>query len=269
MKFLYVDYNLWSERKGWSICLLDILIKIIMINTEKITYSDHSGMEFEGVLSYDDNFSGKRPAILVSHALSGLTDFEIEKTIKLAEMGYLSFALDMYGKENRPSSREEASQLMGKLNSDRTLLFQRITLAYERMKKFDQVDQNKTAAIGFCFGGKCVLDLARSGADIKGVVSFHGVYDEAPGSSHTPIKAAVLVQHGWDDPVSPPDKLMSLGKELTERKADWRILAYGHTGHAFTNPQANSPERGVFYKESSDRRSWIAMKEFFRELFGE
>ena len=124
-----------------------------------------------------------------------------------------------------------------------------------------------TFAIGFCFGGKCVLDLARSGADTRGVVSCHGLYDAPTDTGARPITAAILVLHGWDDPLAPPSRLVELGRELTHRGADWQLHAYGHTGHSFTNPKAQAPDQGLAYQPASDARAWQAMRGFFAELF--
>lgn len=236
------------------------------MQTKTITYS-HAAHTFEGVIAWDDQIEGKRPLVLVSHAYGGQAEFDVNKAKELAKMGYVGFALDMYGKGRRASSPEEAQALMAELTADRAMLLSRIKLALETGKGQDFVDPHKVAAIGFCFGGKCVLDLARSGEDIKGVVSFHGVYDK-PNISYTePIKASVLVLHGWEDPLATPDQTVELARELTERNADWNIHAYGHTGHAFTNPHAHAPERGMFFSEKSNRRSWKAMANFLAEVF--
>jgi dienelactone hydrolase len=239
-----------------------------MIKTEIIVYKEpESNDTFEGAISWDDKFIGKRPGVLVAHAFGGQSQFDIDKTIGLAKLGYVGFAIDMYGKGRRANSPDEADELMGELNNNRTLLLNRILLSLTTLQEYKQVDKTKIGAIGFCFGGKCVLDLARSGANVNGVVSYHGVYDKPNIEYSKPIQSSVLILHGWDDPLGTPEQTVELARELTERKADWQIHAYGHTGHAFTNPKAQLPEKGMFYQESANNRAWIAMANFFEELF--
>lgn len=236
-----------------------------MIKTETITYGDEN--TFEGTICYDDNTSDPKPGVLVVHMFRGHTEFEVNKAVELARLGYVGFAVDMYGKEHHGCSPEEARLLMSVLNNNRPLLLKRILLALETLKNHMQVDKTKLGAIGFCFGGKCVLDLARSGANVRGVASFHGVYDQPTAKNDLPIKSSILVLHGWEDPLNPPQQTVELAQELTECKADWQFFSFGNTGHSFTNPAANSPEQGLIYNELSDKRSWLAMKNFFEEVF--
>lgn len=240
-----------------------------MIKSDKLIYRDsNSGDVFEGVCCWDDQMKGSKPGILVAHTFKGQSGFEIEKAKELAKLGYVAFALDMYGQGKRATEKEEADALMQPFLDDRSKLLRNIQLAYEVLKNHEQVDSLKVGGIGFCFGGKCMLDLARAGADIAGVVSFHGIYDQ-PGLAHSgDMSASVLVLHGWEDPLADPQSTVDLGNELTERKADWQILAFGHTGHAFTNPAAKFPEVGMYYQEASNRRAWQAMINFFEEIFG-
>lgn len=238
-----------------------------MIKTETIIYKDSLGAEFEGTISWDDSHQQKRPGILVVHTFRGQVEFETNKAIELAKLGYVGFAIDLYGKGKRAKVKEEADALMKEMNDNRPLLLKRVLLGLTELQTHPIVDETKIGAIGFCFGGKTVLDLARSATDIKGVVSFHGVYDH-PGIINTqPIKASVLVLHGWEDPLAKPEQTVALAQELTERQADWQILAFGHTGHAFTNPQANFRDQGMFYQANADKRSWKAMVNFFEEKF--
>ena len=237
-----------------------------MIQSEKIEYF-LDGDAFEGVLCWDDSIKTKRPGVLVSHAWFGQSDFEVGKAKDLAKMGYAALALDMYGKGRRAADADEASQLMHECVDDRLLLRSRITNALDVIKAQELVDENQIGAIGFCFGGRCVLDLARTGIDIKGVASFHGIYDAPDIAYGESIKASVLVLHGWDDPLATPEQTIALGRELTERNADWQILAMGHTGHAFTNPHAADPASGMAYQPKSNDRAWLSMTHFFEELF--
>lgn len=238
-----------------------------MIQTETLDYSG-TGETFRGVFAWEDEVKGNRPAVLIAHTFYGQTKFETDKAVELAKLGYLGFAVDLYGKNKRAKSPEEAHNFVNELNNDRSLLLDRMQLSYETLKQHQLCDPAQVGGIGFCFGGKCVLDLARSGAGLKGIVTFHGVYDQPEINQHKPMKASVLILHGWDDPLSPPEKVVELAKELDERKADWTITSYGHTGHAFTNPKANAPERGVFYNEKSSDRAWQSMVDFLREVFG-
>jgi dienelactone hydrolase len=157
---------------------------------------------------------------------------------------------------------------MDMLNADRPLQRDRLHAVLALLKAAPQVDSARTAAIGFCFGGKCALDLARSGADLLGVVSFHGVYDRPPYKNVMPIRPKLLVLHGWRDPIAPPDATVALGEELSRGGADWQIHMYGEAGHGFADPAANAPERGVVYEPKADRRSWQAMEDFLTEIFG-
>lgn len=235
------------------------------IETRVIEY-DATGGTFQGVIALDTAVSGPRPGILVTPNFMGQAEFDVERAQRFAAMGYVGFAIDMYGKGRRGTDMDSAMALMNETAADRSILQARINAALAVLKGQDEVDPAKTGAIGFCFGGKCVLDLARSGADVGGVVSFHGLYD-APPFANAPMTAKVLVCHGWDDPLCPPDATVGLAKELTTAGVDWQIHSYGHTGHAFTAPGANMPEAGMAYKESSDRRSWKAMCDFFAEIF--
>ena len=234
------------------------------MQTERIENSDN-GVVLEAHVAYPD-MEGKRPVVLVSHAWAGRDSFEDNKAEALAELGYVGFALDLYGKGVLGSSVEENSALMSPFLEDRALLRRRITTALNKACKLERVDPSAVGAIGFCFGGLCVLDLARSGADVKGVVSFHGLFNISENSANEPIKAKVLALHGQDDPMVPPEMVAALQKELTHAGVDWQIHAYGNTLHAFTNPQANDPGMGTLYNADADKRSWIAMKNFLEEV---
>lgn len=237
-----------------------------MIKTETINYHD-SETDFQGTICYDDEIAATKPGVLVAPTIRGHTDFEVGKAVELAKLGYVGFVVDMYGKDTRTEDPEKNRAMMNELNSDRSLLLKRILLALETLKNYEQVDKNKLGGIGFCFGGKCVLDLVRANAEIRGVVSFHGVYDKPPMINDSPIKSSVLILHGWDDPLGKPPQLVELAEELTARKTDWQILSYGNTGHSFTYPKANMPEQGLIYNELSNQRAWLAMESFFAEIF--
>jgi len=222
----------------------------------------------EGFFAYDDTVEGRRPAVMINHAWAGRNKFVEDKALKLAELGYFAFAVDMYGKGVLGLNNDESAQLMQPFIDDRNLVLQRMQAALYAVKLLPWVDDKSIAAIGFCFGGLCVLDLARSNADIKGVVSFHGLLMPPQITpENQEIKAKVLVLNGADDPMVSSDQLISLQQELTLADADWQVHTYGHTMHAFTNPVANDPDFGTVYQSSSDKRSWQAMKSFLVEIF--
>ena len=234
---------------------------------ERLVEYQHNGTTLEGLLAYDDSTAGPRPGILVSHAWGGRGEFECNKARALAELGYAGFALDLYGKGVLGSNPEENTKLMTPFLEDRSLLQARLTLALETMQSQEEVDNRHCAAIGFCFGGLCVLDLARIGTDIRGVISFHGLFTPPGNTEGTKIKARVLALHGNEDPMVPVDAVTALENELTAAGADWQIHVYGNTKHAFTNPEANMPDMGLLYNADADRRSWQTMRNFLEELF--
>lgn len=238
-----------------------------MIKTQKIEYKDDN-VVLEGFYAYDDKITEKRPAILVAHDWSGKGEFACKKAEKLAELGYVGFALDMYGKGIVGHTKEEKTALITPLLQNRANLQKRIIAAFDTVKKLDTVSTSNIGAIGFCFGGLCVLDLARSGRDVKGVVSFHGLLHAPENMPDNHISAKVLVLHGFNDPMVTPDQVIAFGHEMTHAKVDWQLDIYGNAMHAFTNPQANDPSFGTVYDKNADARSWIAMKEFFKEVFG-
>ena len=236
------------------------------IQTRLVEYED-KGTALEGLLAWDDAKTSPQPGVLVAHAWAGRSHLEDRKACELAELGYVGFALDLYGKGLLGTSTEENAALMQPFLDDREMLQRRLLTSLATMREQAEVDSGQTAAIGFCFGGLCVLDIARSGEDVAGVVSFHGLFAAPDNTSGNTIQAKVLVEHGWDDPMATPDQVLALGEELTAMGADWQIHAYGNTMHAFTNPNANDPAFGTVYSEQADRRSWKEMQSFLSELF--
>ena len=236
------------------------------IQTRLVEYS-LDNVVLEGLLAWDDQVLGPRPAVAVSHTWAGRGPFEESKAVELAKMGYVGFAIDMYGKGILGDTPEENAALMSPLMQDRALLRQRITAAVSVLGEQAEVDAANIAAMGYCFGGLCVLDLARSGSKVKGVVSFHGLFSPPENTDTNSITAKVLCLHGYDDPMAEPEAMMALAAELSAAGADWQIHAYGNTVHAFTNPAANSPEMGAVYSESADRRSREALLNFLQEIF--
>lgn len=236
------------------------------IQNRLIDYKD-GDVVLEGMLAWDDALPDPRPGVLVSHAWGGRGDFEDGKVNELAGLGYAAFALDLYGKGVRGTGPEENAALMQPFLDDRTMLQNRLLVSLDAMRAQEQVDAARVAAIGFCFGGLCVLDIARTGADLAGVVSFHGLFGAPGNTAGNKARARVLALHGWDDPMARPDDAVALAKELTAMDADWQIHAYGNTMHAFTNPDANDKQMGTVYDATADRRSWTAMQNFLEELF--
>lgn len=237
------------------------------IQTRPIEYTDDT-TTLEGFLAWDDSHTSPRPAVAIAHTWCGRDEFVCNKAKSLAELGYVGFAMDLYGKGVRGHSVEENSALMTPFIKNRALLQRRMNLSISAMQKQNEVDPEKTAAMGFCFGGLCVLDLARSGSDVKGVVSFHGLLTPADNLKEQKISARVLVLHGFDDPMAPPQTILDFGREMTQAGADWQLHAYGNTRHAFTNPAANDQKLGTVYNRTADQRSWITMRNFLNELFG-
>ena len=237
------------------------------IKTEVVEYNQ-GDTTLEGLLAYDDAVQGKRPAILVAHTWTGVSDFIRTRSTELAKMGYVVFAPDIYGKGVRPKPPVETRQEMGKYTGNRPLLRSRVQAGLDVLRANPMTDTGKVLAIGFCFGGTTVLELARTGADVLGVVSFHG----GPLDSPTPddarnIKGRVLVLHGADDPNVPASQVTAFEKEMRDAKVDWQLVAYGNTVHSFTDPAAgNDNSKGAAYNEKADKRSWIAMQDFFKEI---
>ena len=235
------------------------------ITSESFEYTDGT-TTFEGYVARPDAPGEPRPGVLIAHAWGGCGAEEKRRAGMLAELGYVAFAVDLYGKGRRGSTTEENAALMQTLLDQRTLIPERMQLALKELRAMDGVDAGRTGAIGLCFGGLCALDLARSGADVAGVVSVHGLFMPPPGKQATAIKSSVLALHGWDDPMVPPDQVAALALELTEAGADWQLHAYGNTRHAFSNPGANNPEMGTVYNADADRRAWNAVRYFLAEV---
>lgn len=226
----------------------------------------HDNQELHGFLAYDDSIKTPRPAVLVAHDWTGRNEFACQKARMLAEMGYIGFALDMYGQAQLGNSTEEKMVLMSPLAHDRYLLQQRVGAAFDAVKAMPEVDSQRIAIIGFCFGGLCALDLARSGANIKGAVSFHGLLTKPDLQQSEPIKAKVLALHGYDDPMVRPEQVSVFCDEMTQAKVDWQVQMYGHVQHSFTNPQSHDTKLGLIYDPLAAQRSWQAMTYFLQEI---
>lgn len=237
------------------------------IKTEVVTYKEGKTI-CEGYLAYDDAVRGKRPGVLVVHEWMGLNDYAERRAREVAALGYVAFAADIYGKGVRATTMDEAGKLSGIYKGDRKLFRARVNAALDTLKKNPLVDTTKLAAIGYCFGGTAVLELARSGADVKGVVSFHGGLDTPTPEDAKNIKGKVLVLHGADDPFVKREAVLALEDEMKNANVDWQVNLYSHAEHGFTDPgHGNDPSKGMAYNEEADHRSWNDMKNFFIEIF--
>ncbi|WP_394647294.1 dienelactone hydrolase family protein [uncultured Sphingomonas sp.] len=237
-----------------------------MTMTRRTIVHDGPGGPFEGVFAWDAAQRGARPGVLVIPNVLGQKEADNQKAEALAALGYAAFACDVFGQGKRTQRGEGASRYMDELNADRALLRERLRAALNALTAQPEVDRERVAAIGFCFGGKCVLDMARAGLPFRGGVSFHGVYDRPDIPSAT-ITASLLICHGWDDPLGPPEAVVALGQELTAAGADWQLHAYGGAGHGFTDRTLSEGTGGFGYDARADRRSWEAMRNFLQELF--
>jgi dienelactone hydrolase len=209
--------------------------------------------------------AGPHPAVLIAPTVRGPMPLEHAKADALAGEGYLAIVLDHYGKSERDLG-DRARELMNGLLGDRALLRERLLAHLALARGLEGVDRSRIAIVGYCFGGLCALDLARTGTDaIRGAVSIHGIFPPPELGPQPPIAAKVLVLHGWDDPLATPDSVLGLTKELTDAGADWQLHAYGHTVHGFTNPEAAVPGR-VVYNADADRRANAALSTFLDEV---
>jgi dienelactone hydrolase len=236
------------------------------IVTQDVEYKDGDTVLL-GYLAYDDTLN-KAPGVLIAHQWMGLTDYEKGRARQLAGLGYVALAADIYGKGVDASTREAAGKQAGRYKGDRMLLRSRMKAGLKTLKAQKAVDEGRTAAIGYCFGGTAALELARSGAATKGVVSFHGGLSNPHPADAKKIKAKVLVLHGAIDPNVPRNEVAAFEDEMNAAKADWQLTSYAGAVHAFTQPMAgNDPSKGADYNEKADKRSWTAMKSFFDEIF--
>ncbi len=226
----------------------------------------HGEKRLEGYVAYDESHLLPRPAVLVIHDWSGRNAFACQQADLLADLGYVGFAVDMYGEGRTGQTVEEKTALMQEVASDRLFLRDRIRAALDAVKALDQVDAQRVAAIGFCFGGLCALDLARSGASVRGVVSFHGLLDKPETIPNQPIQAKILALHGYDDPMVKPHQVNEFCQEMTAAGVDWQVHMYGHTKHAFTNPLANDAALGLIFNTCASRRAFQSMTHFLQEI---
>ncbi len=246
--------------------LVSFQVQAKLIKTE-VAYTDGDA-KLKGYLVYDDVTQHARPGVLVVHNWMGLSDQTKANADKLAFMGYVAFAADIYGEGVRPKDSDEAGKLAGQYKTDRKTYRSRLNAALDQLKSQKNVNTSKLAAIGYCFGGTGVIELARSGANVKGIVSFHGGLDSPTPDDGKNIKAKVLALHGADDPFEKREDLDAFENEMRKFKVDWQLVKYGNAVHSFTDPTAGKDNsKGAAYNELADHRSWQDMKNFFGEIF--
>jgi dienelactone hydrolase len=247
--------------------LLTFSVAQAKITTKAVEYKEGDAV-LEGLVAYDDQSKSPRPGIVVIHNWKGISDETKNRIKMLAGLGYTAFAADIYGKGIRPKDPTEAREQATKYKSDIPLLRKRAQAALEALKKQPGVNRNKMAAMGYCFGGSAALELARSGAPLNGVVSFHGGLGADSPADAKNIKGKVLALHGADDPNIPATEVQAFEKEMRDAGVDWQLVAYGNSVHCFTERSAgHDNSKGCAYNEAADKRSWLAMQNFFKEVF--
>jgi dienelactone hydrolase len=237
------------------------------IHRETISYS-YNGTEYEGTLTWNAGTSGRKPGVLIAHAWMGLDAYAKRRAMQIARLGYAAFALDMYGGGKNAENTDEAGKLITALRSDRKEMRARAQAGLKVLREQRIVESRNLAAIGYCFGGCTVLELARDGADLRGVVSFHGLLDKGDAPTAKPMPARVLALHGHEDPLVPPEQVAAFQKEMTDAEADWQLVTFGGAVHAFTNSDAGSDKStGLAYDPAADERSWQMMRAFLEKIF--
>lgn len=234
-----------------------------MLQITILPYQDEE-IQLEGFLAY--TIKEKRPLVILCHAWQGRDDFICEKAKEVAEMGYVGFTLDVYGKGVLGNSKEASIALKKPFLEDRYLLQKRLLQGYRKACDLPYVDTTRIVVLGFGFGGLCALDLARSGVDIKGVISIYGHFDPPKNCPQHAIKAKILVLHGYNDPISSMKELNLFQQELNYDKVDWQSHVYGNTFHAFASPTAHDPLNGILYNPLSAQRAWDEVKSFLAKI---
>jgi dienelactone hydrolase len=238
-----------------------------MIESRSVDYV--SGREkMEGYVAYQPALSSVRPGVLIVHQWAGLTEYEMMRARQLAELGYVAFCVDIYGKGVRPEAMADRGKQAGFYKGNRPLFRERLASGLKELTSMVNVDKNQIAVIGYCFGGTGALELARAGADVKGAVSFHGGLDNPTPENAKNIKAKVLVLHGADDPFVPKAQVDAFKAEMKAAKKPFEFVAYPGAVHSFTHKDAgNDPKTGAAYNEEADKKSWAAMLKLFNKIF--
>lgn len=238
-----------------------------MIISETIDY-ELEGKPHQGLLVYDGDRGEAGPTVLAFHAWDGRTEAHDHFAYRLAALGWTAFSVDLYGKGVVGTTTEECQALMNPLVGDRARLRAKLLGALQAVARLPRVDASRMAAIGFCFGGLCVLDLARAGAPLRGVASFHGLFTPSGLPTVTPICPKVIAFHGWADPMATPSDVVAFGEEFTAAGADWQLHGFGGAMHAFMNEGANMPEMGIRYDATVAARAWTGLSTFLSEVLG-
>lgn len=261
-----------SPRACFRYCLISLSLFLSAqagaeIITQTIEYRQGDTV-LEGYLAYNTSGPARKPGVLIVHDWMGLGSYAKNRADQLARLGYVAFAADVYGKGVRPSNPKDAAATAAIYKNNRALLRERIKAALDELRRQQMVDTGKIAAIGYCFGGTTVLELARSGADVRGVVSFHGGLDTPSPQDAKNIRSKVLVLHGADDPYVPAEQVKAFEDEMRGGNVDWQLVKYSKAVHSFTNPDAGiDNSKGAAFNAEADYRSWEAMKSFFKEIF--
>jgi len=257
------------SRLLWLVLiLLAPVLSQAAIETKTVEYQQ-GDTRLVGYLAYPKDAQEPRPGVLVVHEWLGLNDYAKQRAEQLAELGYVAFAADIYGDGQVAADRKEAGALSSTYKKDRALLRARVAAGLAALKAQPEIASGKVAAIGYCFGGTAVLELARSGAEVAGVVSFHGGLDSPAPQDARNIRARVLALHGADDPYVPAEQVAGFEEEMRKGGVDWQLIAYGNAVHGFTNPaHGNDNSKGAAYNAAADARSWLAMRQFLDEVVG-
>ena len=236
------------------------------MRAESLEYQD-GDVTLKGFVALDDQSNHKRPGILVMPEAFGLGKQAKDRALRLASLGYAALAGDPYGNGLEVSDLQEAITHAGAIREDNTRFRQRIRAGLDALTALPQVDTDRLVVMGYCMGGSCSLEMARDGAPLKGVVSFHGALETQSPAEPGTVQAKVLVCHGADDPFVPVEHVTAFEEEMTKAGVDWQVISYGGTVHSFTNPEADGSIEGICYNKQADERSWQAMQAFFDEIF--
>ena len=249
-----------------ALLLLPSVASAADLTTRAIEYRQGEAA-LEGYLAFEPGGAARKPGVVIFHDWMGISGGTRKVADELARLGYVALAADVYGKGVRPADAKEAGALAGRYKGDRGLLRARAQAALEALRKLPQVDGARVAAIGYCFGGTAALELGRAGADLSGIVTFHGGLGSPTPADGKNVKAKLLVLHGADDPFVPEAEVKGFEEEMRAAKVDWQLVKYSGAVHSFTNPEAGSDNsKGAAYNASADRRSWQAMRDFFGEV---
>lgn len=236
------------------------------MRAESLEYKD-GDVTLKGFVALDDQSNHKRPGILVMPEAFGLSKQAKDRALRLASLGYAALAGDPYGNGLEVSDLQEAIKHAGAIREDNTKFRQRIRAGLDALMALPQVDTDRLVVMGYCMGGSCSLEMARDGAPLRGVVSFHGALETQSPAEPGKVQAKVLVCHGADDPFVPVEHVNAFEEEMTKAGVDWQVISYGGTVHSFTNPEADGSIEGICYNKQADERSWQAMQAFFDEIF--